>query len=128
MATFLPFSGRGRIKGGKANARVIGLRKITRRFDRIKSESDSVLTRQIHLAANRIAKSANRIVPVDKGRLIRSIKVEKLTRKALVKVDAPYAGYVEEGTSKMEAQPYFWKFVEPNLKILMDFIKRKGLK
>ena len=115
---FLPGRGRGRVAGGKANVRIIGLKKITDDFDRMRSKSDSRMTRQIHLAATRIAKEANREVPVDKGRLLKSIEVEKFTRAAIVKVDAPYAGFVEKGTKYMKAQPYFFKHIPPSLKKL----------
>ena len=95
--SFLPGAGRGRVVGGKANVRIIGLKKVTDDFDRMRSKSDSVMTRQIHLAATRIAKEANREVPVDTGRLLKSIEVEKFTRAATIKVDAPYAGFVQVG-------------------------------
>ena len=114
MAKFKPFKGRSRSVG----IRIVGLDKVTADFDRMRSKSDSVMTRQIHLAATRIAKAANKEVPVDTGRLLKSIEVEKFTRAALIKVDAPYAGFVEKGTKYMKAQPYFFKHIPPSLKKL----------
>ena len=146
MAKFAPFKGRA----GSGKIRIEGLDRLQADFKRMKNKSDSVMTRQIHLAADRIARFANRDVPVDTGRLLKSIKVEKYTRAATIRVDAPYASFVERGTAahtieaknssvltngkvffgkKVEhpgtkAQPFFFKHVDPSMKILMRNIKK----
>jgi HK97 gp10 family phage protein len=53
-----------------------------------------------------IIKEARRIVPVDTGFLRDHIEMRKSKDETTILVDAPYAGDVEFGTSKMEAQPY----------------------
>jgi len=68
-------AGRGRGRSNKIEARIVGLDKLQTKFNRMKSTADSVMTRQIHLAAERIAERANREVPVDTGRLLRSIDI-----------------------------------------------------
>lgn len=59
-------------------------------------------------AAPMLITSARRIVPVDTGRLQRSIEaaysLDGLT--LFIGSRVPYAGYVEIGTPKMSAQPY----------------------
>ena len=119
---FNPGAGRGR--SNKVTARIQGLTELTNSFDRLKSKSDSFMTRQIHLAASGIAKDANRDVPVDTGKLLRSINVNKSNKMATVHVDAKYAGYVEKGTVKMRAQPYIIKHIEPRVNKMMSNIKR----
>ena len=117
-------AGRGRGRSNKIEARIVGLDKLQTKFNRMKSTADSVMTRQIHLAAERIAERANREVPVDKGRLIRSIDVAKRNKFATVKVEAPYARYVEEGTKYMKAQPYIYKHIKPSIDKMSANLKR----
>ena len=120
MATFAPFKGRA----GSVQIRIDGLDKVQSDFKRIQTKTDSNMTKFIHRAAVRVAKFANREVPVDTGYLLKSIKVEKFTRAATIKVDANYAGFVEKGTKYMRAQPYFFKHIPPAIKILMQNIKK----
>ena len=129
-ASFKAGNGRGRVAGGKANLRIIGLSKLQSDFKRMQTKSDSVVTRFIHKAADSIAQLANREVPVDTGRLLKSINVEKFTRGAVVKVDAPYAAYVEgrdnQGIPRgRNPQPFFFKHFEKAERIMLENIKRK---
>jgi HK97 gp10 family phage protein len=58
-------------------------------------------------AASQASKEARRIVPVRTGRLKRSIRKEQTGQGAYrVGSKVEYAGYVEYGTSRMQAQPY----------------------
>ena len=57
------------------------------------------------------------LCPVDTGELISSIDGFTDGEKVEVYADADYAQYVEYGTSKMEAQPYFRPALETALKI-----------
>ena len=120
MAKFKPFKGRER----SVSIRIEGLEKLQNDFNKMRSSSDGIMTKEIHGAATRIAKRANREVPVDTGRLLRSISVEKWTRAAAIHVKAPYAGYVEKGTSRMKAQPYFFKQIDPEIRKLIANIKK----
>lgn len=61
------------------------------------------MTREI---AAEIADDARRLCPVDTGVLRSSIDWVWEGGAALIVADAPYAGYVELGTSKMAAQPF----------------------
>ena len=120
MAKFAPFKGRGQ----SVQIKIEGLDALNKSFNRLSSKSDTFMTRQIHLAASRIAKRANRDVPIDTGHLNRSINVKKRNKQAEVNVDAKYAGFVEKGTRFMKAQPYILKHVQPSLDIMMRNIKR----
>lgn len=53
-----------------------------------------------------IAKAAKRIVPIDSGNLHDHIAPEVTAAGMFVVADTEYAAYVENGTSKMSAQPY----------------------
>lgn len=53
-----------------------------------------------------IVSAAQRIVPVDTGELHDSIHSEVSSEGMFVVADTDYAAYVEQGTSKMAAQPY----------------------
>lgn len=82
-----------------------------------------LLRKAVRIVAKDVADTAKRLVPVDSGRLRRSIKVRAAKRsrrnRGVVKVrvttgqqdklfvgEAFYGGMVEFGTSKMEAQPF----------------------
>ena len=120
---FNPGAGRGRIKGGKANARVVGLERLQKEFKQMGAKADSKVTREVHRAAQRIAERANREVPIDSGELQGSINVKKWVRAASVRVDATYAGFVELGTRYMKAQPYILKHVKPSIDTMMKSLK-----
>lgn len=122
--TFTPFKGRQR----SVSIRVQGLEKLQRELKATENSIDSDVTKEIHRAALRIARNANRDVPVDTGRLLKSIDVEKWTRAAAIHVKAPYAGFVEKGTRFMRAQPYFFKHIDPAIKILMQNLKKLAFK
>ena len=67
----------------------------------------------LDLTANQIEIDAKEICPVDTGALQRSIRHETDTMhlKADIGSDLEYCLYVEEGTRKMQAQP----FLKPSL-------------
>lgn len=120
MIGFTPFKGRGR----SVSIKIEGLKALHASFDRLAKKSDSLMTREIHLAAQRIAERANRDVPVDTGALLKSIKVEKNSKGATVSVNEKYAGYVEKGTRNMKAQPYFFKHIDPSVQKMIRNLKR----
>lgn len=69
--------------------------------------------------ADEMLNNSRRIVPVDTGRLKASLKKEELTntdtlskKKYRVGSDVEYANYVEQGTTKMAAQPYLTPQIE----------------
>lgn len=55
-----------------------------------------------------MVQSASARTPIDTGRLVSNNKILKLTDRSLtVGNPTPYAGYVEYGTSRQRAQPYW---------------------
>lgn len=76
----------------------------------VSAATDEILTR----IAEEIAQDAKRFAPVDTGFLRSSIQATPAENgKATVRAGAPYAGFVEMGTSRMRARPYLrpaaWK-------------------
>lgn len=63
----------------------------------------------------KIAANAKRIVPVDTGHLQENIHPEVSSEGMFVVADTEYAAFVEQGTSKMAAQPYLRPALNINL-------------
>ena len=118
--SFNSFKGRSNTNSVK----IQGLAELNKSFDKLSKKSETELSHQIHIAANAIAKRANRDVPVDTGKLLRSIKVTRSKLDATVDARESYAGYVESGTRYMKKQPYFFKHVDPAIKMLLINVKR----
>lgn len=70
------------------------------------------LSQVIAESALNIQREAKHIAPIRTGNLRNSIQAEIEKEKAYVKAYAPYAHYVEYGTSKMRARPYMRPAVE----------------
>lgn len=77
-------------------------------FERLKREAPITAKRVIKASAIRIEKRARQLVPVDTGKLRRSIEIEYENGGLIARVtsDVEYAPYVEFGTRKMHAQPF----------------------
>lgn len=76
--------------------------------------------------ARAIRDESKRLVPVDTGALKKSIAVvEYADKEGVVSIETQtgYGGYVEEGTSKMRAQP----FMRPAAETVRGFIERDQL-
>lgn len=72
-------------------------------IDDVLGLTDSAIDR----VAEQVANDARRLAPIDTGTLRASIHVEKSRRgERDVVASAPYAGYVEVGTSRSRAQPF----------------------
>lgn len=71
--------------------------------DTVKAFADEHIKNEV---LPRITADAKRIVPVDTGELQESIHPESSAEGHFVVADADHALFVEQGTSKMQAQPY----------------------
>lgn len=111
---------------------------------RIEMRGDSKLRRALHKASPFTVEAANQTlffvaaaikhqaqlyVPIRTGRLFSSIYFELIRPMTyVVGAKAPYAGYVEFGTSKMSPRPYIRPAimaVQPNInKILREELKK----
>lgn len=76
----------------------------------IKSQGDALVAD----TAKKIAEDAARRAPVKTGALRDSIHVEGSGSESTVVVGMNYGSYVEYGTSRMGAQPFFWPALEAN--------------
>lgn len=68
----------------------------------------------VQKTADDIVKGAQGRAPVRTGALRDSIHREGAGSSATVVAGAPHAVYVEYGTSRMSAQPFFWPALEAN--------------
>lgn len=67
---------------------------------------EAAVTDVLESTAKAVAKDARAKAPVATGRLRSSITSEMDGDTAIVRAEAPYAAYVELGTSRAGAQPY----------------------
>lgn len=83
------------------------------------------LSALVETAAYRIELQAKIAAPVDTGFLQTSIETQKIDElTALVSVGAEYGIYVEMGTTRMPAQPYFLPAFEQVVRSLGGEIER----
>lgn len=74
----------------------------------IKSQGEAL----VQTSADNIVAGAQDRAPVRTGRLRDGIQREGSGMEAKVTSEAPYSAYVEYGTSRMSAQPFFWPALE----------------
>lgn len=77
--------------------------------------------------AKRVVQAAREIAPVATGFLRDHIAYEMMKDGVLIKSGAHYSIFVEFGTVKMAAQPYFYRSVEENLPSLIADLQRAPL-
>lgn len=83
------------------------------------------LWRGVDFGANRIEKRAKHFVPVDTGKLQKSIETKDIKGGKGIGPDTDYDIYVEFGTSKMAAQPYMRPALIEQRKPITDFVTRE---
>lgn len=77
--------------------------------------------------ARRVVQAAREIAPVATGYLRDSITYQMEPRGVLIQSGADYSVFVEYGTVKMAAQPYFFRSVEENLPSLIRDLEKAPL-
>ena len=85
----------------------------------------------IDWGADKVQKRALQKVPVDTGKLKKSISIKKIEGGKSIGPDTDYDIYVEYGTSRMAAQPYLRPAMQENRKPIAEFttkLIRKALK
>ncbi|BER92690.1 hypothetical protein M15_14340 [Atrimonas thermophila] len=95
------------------NIRVVGVASAIEAIKRKGKMYEEKLAKVIPEAALNIQREAKHLAPIRTGNLRNSIQAELPERlRAYVKAYAPYAHFVEYGTSKMKARPYMRPAVE----------------
>jgi len=81
--------------------------------------------------ANNVVATAKSLAPVKTGRLKNSIKSRIFRTKVEIKANVSYAIFVEFGTIKMKAQPFFYPAIDAHEKELKRSLEKsliKGIK
>jgi HK97 gp10 family phage protein len=87
---------------------------------------ESIVKANILRAANEAADIARELVPVITGFLRDSIYVEETPDGIAFGAHADYAGFVEFGTSKMQAEPFLRPAVEQTLALITEDLSWLG--
>jgi HK97 gp10 family phage protein len=90
------------------------VRTVFNRLPNLAGEMKSAGAALVAETARKIAADAAQRAPVRTGALRDSIRVEGAGSSSTVVAGVPYAVYVEYGTSRMGAQPFFWPALEAN--------------
>lgn len=97
-----------------ANRTAAQLVTIFNRLPTLAAELKSAGDALVQETAQKIAADAAGRAPVDTGRLRDGIKAEGSGMASTVTSEAPYSTFVEYGTSRAGAQPFFWPALEAN--------------
>lgn len=92
--------------------KTFGLRVVFNRIPAYASEVKAQAEALVQKSADNIVTGAQDRAPVKTGRLRDGIQREGSGMQAKVTSEAPYSTYVEYGTSRMGAQPFFWPALE----------------
>ena len=98
------------------------VRKITREAP--KKLQQTIETTLSELADD-IYNTTTGLAPVDTGYLVKSISVRKLQTKITATASADYASFVDEGTSRMSAQPFFTQPIQDTTREFQSKIENK---
>ena len=108
--------------------RVKGLEKLLAKLENIPKHLEEDVEGLLEVNAKEIERNAKRLAPVDTGKLFQSIKAIKIDNKNwLIKANstglAPYAPWVEFGTSRQRAQPFLYPAFFKQEKIFIQDIE-----
>lgn len=85
----------------------------------------AAIMKGIDWGAKRVEKRALQKVPVDTGKLKRSISIKNIEGGKSIGPDTDYDIYVEMGTSRMGAQPYMRPAMDENRKLIAEFTTKR---
>lgn len=89
-------------------ASVKGIEEADRALKEMMSKLPEISRENFQKIGNLMVEAASARTPIDTGRLVSNNKIFKITDKFMVLGnDTPYAGFVEDGTSRQMAKP-FW--------------------
>ena len=100
----------------EVRVKVRGIEEVARNMDKLQEELSQELAVAVEREAFRIEGLAKEFCPVDTGRLRSSIHAEMTaTHTAKISDGVQYGVFVEFGTSKMGAQPFFRPAVDASM-------------
>lgn len=98
---------------------IAGVELDTTRLDSLPDEVRRRAEEILEIAARQVEAAAKAEAPVDTNFLRDSFKVREKPLRRIIRATAEYAAYVEFGTSRQAAQPYFTPAIEAVRKPLM---------
>ncbi len=104
------------------------LKRLQFRFEKLRSIDKNVLHTEIGKGALFMANDIRHDAPVDTGNLKRNIKAVVNNKKAEIRSDAPYSGYVEFGGGKPRGVgviPFFYPNVNKGIRKMIDSIDKR---
>jgi len=112
------------------NLDFLNTKKVKKALKDSESEIYKIIEEEVEIAAAEIAKEAKMKAPVDKGTLRNSIAHERIDDlNQVVKANAtglaPYAPFVEYGTSRQSAQPFLFPSFIKGFKTFVQSLKEK---
>lgn len=102
----------------KISVKIQGLDNLQKLFNDAPKQLQDGIADSLSDLADDIYNTTTGLCPVDTGALVKSIEVTKSQDSIEASAGMDYASYVDEGTSRMGAQPFFQ---DPINQILNDF-------
>ncbi len=100
--------------------------KLQAKLTKLKAIDKTALSTEIGKAALGIARDMKKIAPVDTGNLRQQVKAVVNNKRAEIRSDAPYSGYVEFGgknPKRAQAEiPFFYPSVNKGIKEMISSI------
>lgn len=100
-----------------------GLNDFNRNIEKSSKWFDHAMKQALELSGKEVKTRARAIVPIDTGRLKKSINYQPKKRSVAIGPDTAYDIFVEEGTFKMRAQPYMKPGLARSEKRIVSFIE-----
>lgn len=98
----------------------VDMRKFMQVCDKLPAVVEKEADKEIGEFCKDVVRNAKLRVPVDTGKLKWSIRQHKDKKGHTIEAGAPYASYVEYGTSKMRPQPY----IRPSINVYLPRLKK----
>lgn len=93
--------------------------KLQRKFHALEAIDKDGLKKEMFTAGALMSRDIKKSAPVDTGNLRNNVGFEPKENDLTVFSNAPYSGFVEEGTKFQKAQPFFYRNIEKGIKILV---------
>lgn len=98
--------------------------RLNREIDKLKKKVRESISAGVSLSADAVKKEIRNRAPSDTGELRDSIKTAKNGTVVSVYSDSDHAGFVEFGTSKMAAKPFFRPAIDTSKSAFFSTMKK----